>query len=280
MESTLQTPINRFKQAMANGQAQIGLWLGLADAYSAEIIAGTGYDWLLVDGEHAPNDLRSILHQLQAIASATSALPPGAPAPHAVARVPVGDTALIKQYLDIGAQTVLVPMVDTAEQAQQLVRATRYAPEGVRGMGSALARSSRWQAYPDYVHEANQQVCLLVQAETVEAMHNLDSIAATPGVDGVFIGPADLSASMGHPGNAGHPDVQAAIHDAIARIRRAGKAPGILATTESQARQWLDAGALFVAVGVDTMLLASAAQDLLARFRTGSQPASPRPAGY
>ena len=204
----MQTPTNRFKQTMAQGQAQIGLWLGLADAYSAEIIAGTGYDWLLIDGEHAPNDLRSILHQLQAIASAasaSSALPPGAPTPHPIVRVPVGDTALIKQYLDIGAQTLLVPMVDTAEQAQQLVRATRYAPEGVRGMGSALARSSRWQAYPQYVHEANQQVCLLVQAETVEAMGNLDAIATTPGVDGVFIGPADLSASMGHPGNPGAP---------------------------------------------------------------------------
>jgi len=194
--------------------------------------------------------------------------------------VPVGDTALIKQYLDIGAQTLLVPMVDTPEQAQQLVRATRYAPEGLRGMGSALARSSRWQAYPQYVHEANQQICLLVQAETVEAMANLDAIAATPGVDGVFIGPADLSASMGHPGNPGHPDVQAAIHDGIARILRAGKAPGILATTESQARQWLAAGALFVAVGVDTMLLVSAAQELLARYRSAADAAPTRPAGY
>lgn len=276
----MHTPTNSFKQALAKGEAQIGLWLGLADAYTAEILAGTGYDWLLVDGEHAPNDLRSILHQLQAIASASSALPPGARAPHAIARVPVGDTALIKQYLDIGAQTLLVPMVDTPEQAQQLVRATRYAPEGVRGMGSALARSSRWQAYPRYVHEANQQVCLLVQAETVEAMANLDAIAATPGVDGVFIGPADLSASMGHPGNPGHPDVQAAIHDGITRILRAGKAPGILATNEAQARQWLAAGALFVAVGVDTMLLASAAQNLLARFRSSAEAAAPRPAGY
>lgn len=280
MERKLQTPTNRFKQAMAQRQAQIGLWLGLADAYSAEILAGTGYDWLLVDGEHAPNDLRSILHQLQAIASATSALPPGVQPPHPVARVPVGDTALIKQFLDLGVQTLLVPMVDTAEQARQLVRATRYAPEGVRGMGSALARSSRWQSYPQYVHEANQQICLLVQAETVEAMNNLDAIAATPGVDGVFIGPADLSASMGHPGNPGHPEVQAAIHDGIARILRAGKAPGILATTESQARQWLAAGALFVAVGVDTMLLASAAQDLLARFRTEATTPAVRPLGY
>lgn len=280
MEFRLQTPVNLFKQAMVDGQAQIGLWLGLADAYSAEIIAGTGYDWLLVDGEHAPNDVRTILHQLQAIASASHALPAGVRPPHPIARVPVGNTALIKQYLDIGAQTLLVPMVDTAEQAQQLVRATRYAPEGVRGMGSALARSSRWQTYPQYVREANQQVCLLVQAETVEALKNLDAIAATPGVDGVFIGPADLSASMGHRGNPGHPDVQAAIHDGITRILRAGKAPGILATTEAQARQWLAAGALFVAVGVDTMLLAAAAQDLLARFRTGAVGAPARPAGY
>ncbi|MCO4095248.1 MAG: HpcH/HpaI aldolase/citrate lyase family protein [Acidovorax sp.] len=278
----MQTPTNVFKQAMAQGQAQMGLWLGLADAYSAEILAGTGYDWLLVDGEHAPNDLRSILHQLQAIASAASALPPGAQAPHPIARVPVGDTALIKQYLDLGVQTLLVPMVDTAEQAQQLVRATRYAPEGMRGMGSALARSSRWQAYPQYVHEANQQVCLLVQAETVEAMAHLDAIAATPGVDGVFIGPADLSAVDGPPRQRrGTPTCRRPSTDGIARIRAAGKAPGILATTESQARQWLAAGALFVAVGVDTMLLASAAQDLLARFRPpGASPAAAHKPGY
>ena len=275
----MHTPTNTFKQAMAEGRTQLGLWLGLADAYSTEILAGTGYDWLLLDGEHAPNDLRSQLHLLQAVASATSALPAGAQPPHPIARVPVGDTALIKQYLDIGATTLLVPMVDTAEQARDLVRATRYAPEGVRGMGSALARSSRWQAYPDYVHEANAQICLLVQAETVQAMENLDAIAAVPGVDGVFIGPADLSASMGHPGNPGHPDVQAAIHEGIARILRAGKAPGILATNEAQARQWLAAGARFVAVGIDTMLLASAARQLLARFRPDGA-AQARPNGY
>ena len=276
----MRTPTNLFKQALTQGQVQIGLWLGLADAYSAEIIAGTGYDWLLIDGEHAPNDLRSMLHQLQAIASAASALPPGAPAPHPIVRVPVGETALIKQVLELGAQTVLVPMVDTPAQAQQLARAMRYPPEGVRGMGSPLARSSRWQAYPRYVHEANEQVCLLVQAETAQALQNLEEIAATPGVDGVFIGPADLSASMGHTGNPGHPDVQAAILDGIARIRRAGKAPGILATTEAQARQWLAAGAQFVAVGVDTMLLASAAQALVARFRPGAEGSAARPAGY
>lgn len=277
----MHTPTNLFKQAIAQRQAQIGLWLGLADAYSAELLASTGYDWLLVDGEHAPNDLRSILHQLQAIASATSALPAGVPAPHPIARVPIGDQTLIKQYLDIGVQTLLVPMVDTAEQAQALVRATRYAPAGMRGMGSAMARASRWQSYPDYVHQADQQICLLVQAETVQALGNLDAIAATPGVDGVFIGPADLSASMGHPGHPEHPSVQAAIHDGIGRILRAGKAPGILVTSEPQAHQWLAAGALFVAVGVDAQLLVNAARKLLAGFRAapaGGQ--APRAAGY
>ncbi|ABM56576.1 aldolase/citrate lyase family protein [Verminephrobacter eiseniae] len=277
----MHTPTNLFKQAIAQRQAQIGLWLGLADAYSAELLASTGYDWLLVDGEHAPNDLRSILHQLQAIASATSALPAGAPAPHPIARVPIGDQTLIKQYLDIGVQTLLVPMVDTAEQAQALVRATRYAPAGMRGMGSAMARASRWQSYPDYVHQADQQICLLVQAETVQALGNLDAIAATPGVDGVFIGPADLSASMGHPGHPEHPSVQAAIQDGIGRILRAGKAPGILVTSEPQAHQWLAAGALFVAVGVDAQLLVNAARKLLAGFRAvpaGGQ--APRAAGY
>lgn len=267
----MHTPHNAFKHALAAGQPQIGLWLGLADPYSAELLASVGYDWLLIDGEHAPNDVRRTLAQLQAIASAQSALPPGRRASHPVARVPIGTgdvgTALIKQYLDLGVQSLLVPMVDTPEQAAQVVRAALYPPEGVRGMGSALARASRWQDYPAYVHEANAQICVLVQAETAQAMHHLDAIAATPGVDGVFIGPADLSASMGHPGNPGHPAVQAAITQGIARIRAAGKAAGILATQADAARRWLDAGATFVAVAVDTMLLKEAAATALAPFR-------------
>lgn len=264
----MKTPVNTFKQALQKRQAQIGLWLGLADPYCAEILAGTGYDWLLIDAEHAPNDVRSVLGQLQAIASSVSAFPTTPAVSHPVARVPVGDTALIKQYLDIGVQTLLVPMVNSAEQAAQLVQAMRYPPDGIRGIGSALARASRWQRYPNYLDEANAQVCLLVQTETVEAMKNLDAIAATPGVDGVFIGPADLSASMGFSGNPGHPDVLAAIEDGIARILKAGKAPGILATSEAQTRKWLDAGALFVAVGVDTMVLTAAASALLAKFKS------------
>lgn len=269
----MQTPVNRFKQALAAGQAQIGLWAALASPYSTELLAGAGFDWLLIDGEHAPNDLRSTLAQLQAVASAQQAF--GDQRSHPVVRVPVATgevgVALIKQVLDLGAQTLLAPMIDTPEQAALVVAATRYAPQGIRGMGSALARASRWQAHGQYVHEAGEQVCVLVQAETALAMQNLDAIAATPGVDGVFIGPADLSASMGHPGNAAHPEVQAAIADGIARIRAAGKAPGILATTEVAARQWLQAGALFVAVGADTMLLDTAARQLLARFKGGGE---------
>lgn len=257
----MQLSINPFKQALAQGRPQIGLWLGLADAYSAEICAGAGFDWLLIDGEHSPNDLRSILGQLQAIAPYAS---------HPIARVPVGHgdigSALIKQYLDLGVQTLLVPMVDTAAQAAALVQAMRYPPEGVRGM--AGARASGWGRNPSYVHDANAQVCLLVQAETCTALDNLDAMAATEGVDGVFIGPADLSASMGHPGNPGHPTVQAAIEDAMARIVKAGKAAGILASDEALARRYLALGATFVAVGLDTQLLVQASSALAAKFKT------------
>jgi len=215
----MKTPANPFKQAIASPGAQIGLWLGLADPYAAELCATAGFDWLLIDGEHGPNDLRSMLGSLQAVAPYPA---------HPVLRIPQGDTALIKQVLEIGATTLLVPMVETAEQARALVAATRYPPRGVRGVGSGLARSSRWSDYPRYLHEADDSICLLVQVETASALAQLDEIAAVDGVDGVFIGPADLSASMGHLGNPGHPDVRAAIDHGIARILAAGKAPGIL----------------------------------------------------
>ncbi|HDY6491325.1 TPA: 4-hydroxy-2-oxoheptanedioate aldolase, partial [Pseudomonas aeruginosa] len=226
-------PVNRFKQRLRSGEAQIGLWLGLADPYCAELAANAGFDWLLLDGEHAPNDLRSLLGQLQALAPY-----PGQP----VIRPVQGDTALIKQLLDIGAQTLLVPMVDSAAQAEGLVRAVRYPPAGVRGVGSALARASRWNSVAEYLNHADEQMCLLVQVENLEGLANLDAIAAVEGVDGVFIGPADLSAAMGHRGNPGHPEVQAAIEDAIRRIRAAGKAAGILSADEALARRYLELG--------------------------------------
>jgi 4-hydroxy-2-oxoheptanedioate aldolase len=264
----MQTPVNAFKQALKNRQAQIGLWLGLASAYSTEICAGAGFDWLLLDGEHSPNDLQSLLSQLQAIAPYPS---------HPIARVPLGHfeagTALIKQYLDLGFQTLLVPMVDTPEQAVALVRATRYPPQGIRGM--AGARASRWGRYPNYGKEANEQICLLVQAESQTALDNLEAIAATPGVDGVFIGPADLSASLGHIGNPSHPTVTAAIDGAIHRIVRSGKAAGILTTDSTLAHHYLSLGATFVAVGLDTQILVRQTSALAAAFKSGVKSTTP-----
>ncbi len=253
----MNTPPNTFKAVLRAGRTQYGLWLGFADAYVAEACASCGFDWLLVDGEHAPNDLRSMLAALQAVAAYPS---------HPVVRIPEGQTALIKQVLEIGAQTVLVPMVETAAQAAELVRAMRYPPQGVRGVGSGLARSSRWNLHSDYLQAANEQVCLLVQVETISAMAQLPEIAATEGVDGVFIGPADLSASMGLLGQPAHPQVQAVIEQALATIVAAGKAPGILCTDEALARHYAQRGARFVAVGVDTSLLTQSARALASRF--------------
>ncbi len=261
----MQTIVNSFKAAMAAKQPRIGLWLGLANANTAEICAGAGFDWLLIDGEHSPNDLNSILAQLQTVAAY--------PSVHAIARIPMGHghigEALIKQYLDLGVQTLLVPMVDTPEQAAAIVRAARYPQDdgkgGIRGMGGA--RASRWGRNPRYVHEANAQTCVLVQLETRLGIDNLQAITQTEGVDGVFIGPADLSASLGHVGNPAHPDVQATIEDAIRRIVAAGKAAGILTTDEALAHRYLELGATFVAVGVDTNLLVKATSALASCFK-------------
>jgi 4-hydroxy-2-oxoheptanedioate aldolase len=270
---------NAFKQALRDGKPQIGLWVGLADAYAAELLGGVGYDWLLIDNEHVPNDLRTSLAQMQGIASAVHAVP-GSVDSHPVVRLPVADATLVKQYLDIGAQTLLLPMIDTAEQAADAVSFMRYPPEGIRGMGSGISRSSRWHRFSNYVSEANEQVCLLVQVETCEAIANLDAIAATPGVDGVFIGPADLSASMGFVGQTSHPQVCAVIDEAIGRIRKAGKAVGILCANEELAKHYLKLGAQFVAVGVDTSLLNAAAKSLLAKFKDAAPTTPVSNSGY
>jgi len=269
----MKTPTNLFKQAIAKRQPQIGLWVNLAHPVSTEICAGAGFDWLLLDGEHSPNTLTTMLAQLQAVAAY--------PATHAIGRVPLGHgeagTALIKQFLDLGFQTLLVPMVDTAEQAAALVRAMRYPQDdgqgGIRGM--AGARASRWGRYPNYAKEANEQVCLLVQVESRTALDHLEAIAATPGVDGVFIGPADLSASLGHVGQAQHPDVQKAIDTAIRRIVQSGKAAGILVSDESLARHYLTLGATFVAVGLDTQILVRQTSALAGLYKGDVRPVVP-----
>jgi 4-hydroxy-2-oxoheptanedioate aldolase len=247
-----------FADALRDGSPQIGMWVASGSATVAEICAGSGVDWLLVDCEHAPNDLRSVLSQLQACAAYDV---------HVVVRPPVGDTVLIKQLLDLGVRNLLIPMVESAEQAAELVRATRYPPDGVRGVGSALARASRWNRTPGYLDQADQGICLMVQVESERALGALHEIAAVESVDGVFVGPADLAASMGHLGHPEHPDVVAAVDKAIETIGGLGKAAGVNAFQEDRARRLLGIGARFVLVGADVTLLARGSEDLAARYR-------------
>jgi 4-hydroxy-2-oxoheptanedioate aldolase len=261
----MELPINGFKQALKRGKPQIGLWVGLADSYVAELLATTGFDCLVIDAEHAPNDPRSVLPQLQAMAAYPV---------HPIVRPVYGRVELIKQYLDIGVQTLIIPMVETAEQAAHMVAATRYPTRGVRGVGSALARSSRWNQIDDYLGRSDDEMCVFVQVESVNAMSNLASIAAVEGVDGVFFGPADLAGSMGLLGKPSDPAVQAAITQGIATVRKAGKIAGTLTSDRKLARHYLDQGALFVAVGVDTTLLVKAAKDLAAEFTSTSRGAA------
>ncbi len=258
--------MNAFKAAIGGGQAQIGFWQTLASPISAEICAGAGFDWLLLDGEHAPNDVPTILAQLQAVAAY-----PVEP----VVRLPVGDTVLIKQYLDLGARSLLIPLVESVEQASELARATRYPPDGVRGIGAAIARASRWNRRAGYLDEAAEEICLLVQVETKRGLDALEEIAGVDGVHGVFIGPADLAASMGHRGHPEHPEVQAAIEGAISRTLALGTPVGILLTVEAEVRRALALGASFVAVGVDCTVLARGAEALAKLYRPGALPLDP-----
>lgn len=252
--------INQFKKRLVNGEKQIGLWAALASPYCAEICAGAGFDWLLLDGEHAPNDVRSLLVQLQAIA-------PYDVTP--VVRPPMSDCTLIKQYLDIGAQTLLLPMIDDAEQAASVVCATRYPPRGMRGVGSGLARAARWSRVPNYLEKADDEICVLVQVESKMGIENLDAIATVPGVDGVFVGPSDLAAAYGYIGQTTHPDVVEIIDRAIAVIRKKGKAAGILAVDEAVARRYIELGCSFIAVGTDVGLLARSTERLAQSFQAG-----------
>jgi 4-hydroxy-2-oxoheptanedioate aldolase len=251
-------PQNAFKRALAAGKPQIGLWSSLASSYSVEVIAGAGFDWLLLDCEHSPNDLENLLTQLQA----------AAPYPaHSVVRVPWNDMVTIKRVLDIGAQSLLVPYVSTPEEARSAVSFTRYPPAGARGV-AGTTRATRFGRIKDYAKRAHEELCVLVQVETQAALDNIEPICAVEGIDGVFIGPADLHASLGHTGEIAHPQVKPRIDDAIRRIRKCGKAPGILTPSEADARRWLECGALFVAVGADVGILARGAEALAAKFKT------------
>ena len=250
-------PQNAFKRALREGKPQIGLWSSLSSNYTVEVIAGAGFDWILLDSEHSPADIENLLTQLQA----------AAPYPtHPVVRIPWNDMVTIKRVLDIGAQSLLVPYVSTPNEAKAAVSFTRYPPAGVRGV-AGTTRATRFGRVADYARRAHEEICLLVQVETQQALDNLEAICGIEGVDGVFIGPADLHASLGHPGEIANPKVKPLIDDAIRRIRKAGKAPGILTPNEADARHWLECGALFVAVGADVGILARGAEALAAKFK-------------
>ncbi|BBI53520.1 2,4-dihydroxyhept-2-ene-1,7-dioic acid aldolase [Vreelandella olivaria] len=258
----MQVPTNTFKQALAQQASMWGCWAGFATGYATEIVASTGFDWLLIDGEHAPNTLPSILAQLQAVA-------PYSTAP--VVRSVNQDPALIKQLLDIGAQTLMIPMVESGDQAAALVRATRYPPHGIRGVGGGVVRATRWDGVDDYLNKAHESLCLIVQVESPKGVDQVEAITATEGVDAVFIGPADLSVGMGYPGNPTHPNVQRAIEKIIRTAHDAGKPVGILAPVEGDARRYQKLGCQFIAVGIDISLLRQGALATIGRYK--EQPA-------
>lgn len=249
---------NKFKHAIKSGQQQIGLWCSLSHHFSVEVVAGAGFDWLLLDTEHSPNDIESVFTQLQAAAPYHS---------HPIVRVPWNDMVTIKRYLDIGAQTLLIPFIQNEEEAERAVAYTRYPPHGVRGV-AGTTRATRFGRVKDYARHAQDEICVLLQIENQAGLDNLEKIAAVEGVDGVFIGPADLHASLGYTGETNNPKVMPIIDDAIRRIKKAGKAAGILTGVEADARRWMAEGTLFTAVGADVGLLARASDTLAAKFKS------------
>jgi 4-hydroxy-2-oxoheptanedioate aldolase len=256
-------PRNHFKHAIARGQLQIGLWCSLCSPITAEIVSHSGFDWLLLDTEHSPNEVPDVLAQLHASQAGTAS---------AIVRPAWNDIVLIKRFLDIGAQSLLIPFVQTPEEARRAVEATRYPPGGIRGI-TGSGRASRYGRVKDYLKNAGEEICVLVQVETKSALDRIEAIASVDGIDGVFIGPNDLAASYGHIGNWGHRDVQAALEDAVRRLKKIGKPAGILTPNEEEARRFIEWGYTFVAVGADLGLLARGADALASRFK--SHPRSP-----
>ena len=254
----MEMPVNTFKQRLMQGQKQIGLWCSLPGSYAAEIVAPSGFDWLLFDTEHSPGDVLTVLPQLQTVAAYDTS---------AVVRPASNDAVLIKRFLDIGVQTLLIPYVQNAKEARSAVSAMRYPPAGIRGV-SGLTRATRFGRIPGYAKRAEENLCLLVQLETREALGELEAIAAVDGVDGIFIGPADLAASLGHVGEPGHPEVVAAVEDAILRIVACGKPAGILTPDLAFAHRCISLGTSFTAVGVDVGVLARGCEALAEAFQS------------
>lgn len=250
-------PVNELKRALNQKRVQVGCWLSLASHASAEICASAGFDWVLVDTEHSPTDVPQVHHQLHAIAAYPVS---------ALVRAYWNDTVLIKRLLDLGVQSLLLPYVQNVEEARRAVAAVRYPPRGVRGV-SANSRSNRFGRVKDYFKRADEEICLMLQVETRSALAQIEAMAAIDGVDVIFIGPQDLAADLGHLGNPAHPEVQAAMADAIGRIRATGKAPGILAFAEADAKKWIEHGALFVAVTSDQFLLARATESVVKTYK-------------
>lgn len=255
-------PVNPFKKSLVEGDGLlVGLWVALASAHVAEIVAGAGYDWVLLDAEHGPNDIPMLAAQLAAVSRHPA---------HPIIRLPMGETWMIKQALDIGAQTLLIPMVETAEQAMQIASACRYPPEGVRGMGASLGRASDFGRIKDYAETANREICLVAQIESRLGIENADAILAVPGVDAILIGPADLAADMGYPGTSSHPEVMAVVDGLIRKIAAAGKPAGIMTTDPAMVAVAKAAGIRFIGVGSDVGLLMGGAAALAEASRQGA----------
>lgn len=252
-------PHNKFKARLKHGKTQIGCWAGMADSYATEILGTAGFDWVLIDGEHAPNDIRSILAQLQALGSSESS---------PVVRLPVGNEALVKQVLDIGAQSLLIPMIESAVQAEEMICAVHYPPNGRRGIGAALARASHFSKITDYLKTADEEICLLLQIENLKGINALEDILALDGFDGIFIGPSDLAADMGYPGQTAHETVRNTVITALDRIKASGKVAGILSLDEQFSRQCIQMGVEVVAVGIDVMEYSKTLHALATSFKT------------
>lgn len=252
----MENPVNHFKRGIYAGQQQIGLWSSLASPITVEILAGAGYEWLLLDTEHSPNEVPMVFSQLHACMEHRT---------HPIVRPPSNDPVAIKRYLDAGVQTFLIPMVDTPEEAAAAVASTRFPPAGMRGFAAA-SRASRYGRIKNYHQNAHHEICVLVQIESERAVENLEAICAVPGVDGVFVGPGDLSSAIGHLGDQGNEKVVTVIEDLIRRIVKAGNRAGILTGDETLARRYIDAGCIYTAVGADTGILVKGADALRARF--------------
>jgi len=253
-------PRNAFKHAIARGELQIGLWCSLCNPIAAEVVSHSGFDWLLLDTEHSPNDLQEILAQLQAVQAGTAS---------AIVRPAWNDMVLIKRLLDTGAQTLLIPFVQNADEAKRAVAYTRYPPDGVRGV-AAVHRGSRWGNVANYAKAAAAEICVIVQIETAAAVDQIAAIAAVPGIDSLFIGPADLAASMGHLGDFNHPDVQAKIKHAVLQCRKAGKPVGTVGPNPEMVIRYLEYGFTWIAINSDIGMMVGRATEWLAKVKAGA----------